>query len=245
MYSNNSRFSSKNKTKGNVGDEDMQRYQRARAQLEEIPRSRITGLHRAPTAPTAPHQRVVHRVSRIPAADYKKAFNDRLNSASRLRRTNGTYPHDERTAILDKRYQEAELLEQLEEDDDTRERQLKHLKEQRQYGNLISNSSSYSPDEFYENLNKVPSKSVNRLRQNVAQASINGGYAKLTKMGLLARIMNIKKKAAKRKVKPAKPAKRPDKPTLRKAAKPTKRPAKPTKPTRPVVRRRKPTGVRK
>jgi len=263
MYRSNSRFSSKNKTKGNVGDEDMQRYQRARAQLEELPMSRITGRHRAPTAP---HQRVVHRVSRIPAADYKKAFNDRLNSASRLRRTNRTYPHDERTAILDKRYQDAELLEQLEEDDDTRERQLKHLKEQRQYVNLISNSSSYSPsyspshspsyspsyspshspDKFYINLNPVPSKSVSSLRQKVAQASINGGYTKITKMGLLARIMNIKKKAAKRKVKPAKPTK-PTKPTVRKAAKPkpAAKPTKPTKPTKPVVRRRKPTGVRK
>ena len=56
----------------------------------------------------------------------------------------------------------------------------------------------------------------------------SGGYTKLTK-GLLARIMNIKKKVAK-------VAKH--KAVVRKAVKPTKS-------TRPVVRRRKPTGVRK
>jgi hypothetical protein len=232
MYRSDSRFSSKNKTNGNVGDENRQRYQMAQARLEELPRSRITGLHRAPTAP---HKRVVNSYSRIPATAYKEAFHNRLNSASRVRRTNETYPHDERTAILDKRYQNAELLEQIRENDYNREQQLQYLKEQRQYGNLISNSPSYSPDEFYINLNPVPSKSVSSLRQKVAQASIKGGYAKLTKMGLLARIMNIKKKAAKRKVKPAKPTKRPAKPIARKAV----------KPTRPVVRRRKPTGVRK
>lgn len=65
----------------------------------------------------------------------------------------------------------------------------------------------------------------------------HGGYAKLTKMGLLARIMNIKKKATKA-----------AKPVARKPAKPVKpvarKPAKPAKPTRPV-RRRNPTIVRR
>jgi hypothetical protein len=86
-----------------------------------------------------------------------------------------------------------------------------------------------------------------KQRKDVDDDRWGGGYAKLTKMGLLARIMNIKKKAVKRKVKPAKPTKptkRPTKPIARKAAKP-KPAAKPTKPTKPVVRRRKPTGVRK
>jgi transposase len=64
--------------------------------------------------------------------------------------------------------------------------------------------------------------------QKLTEEGWGGGY----KMGLLARIMNIKKKAAKAKAAKAKPT----------ARKPTKRP---TKPTRPVVRRRKPTGVRK
>jgi hypothetical protein len=61
----------------------------------------------------------------------------------------------------------------------------------------------------------------------------DGGYTKLTKMGLLARIMNIKKKAAKAKAKPT--VRKPTKPTARK---PTKRPTKPTarKPT--IVRRK-------
>jgi hypothetical protein len=62
--------------------------------------------------------------------------------------------------------------------------------------------------------------------QELTDQGWGGGY----KMGLLARIMNIKNKAAK--AAKAKPT----------ARKPTKRP---TKPTRPVVRRRKPTGVRK
>jgi hypothetical protein len=64
-----------------------------------------------------------------------------------------------------------------------------------------------------------------KAEQKLTDQGWGGGY----KMGLLARIMNIKKKAAKAKAKPT-------------ARKPTKRP---TKPTRPVVRRRKPTGVRK
>ena len=64
----------------------------------------------------------------------------------------------------------------------------------------------------------------------------DGGYAKLTKVGLLTRIMNIKKKA------------KAAKPTVRKAAKPVKKPIKPTarkaaKPVKPV--RRKPKIVRR
>jgi|LakMenEpi03Aug12_release.lakeMendotaPanAssembly.Ray.scaffolds.fasta_scaffold00165_46 hypothetical protein len=64
----------------------------------------------------------------------------------------------------------------------------------------------------------------------------DGGYTKLTKMGLLARIMNIKKKAAKAKAKPT--VRKPTKPTKPIARKPTKRPTKPTarKPT--IVRRK-------
>lgn len=61
-------------------------------------------------------------------------------------------------------------------------------------------------------------------------ARFYGGYAKLTNMGLLERIMN-KNKAKATKAKPA----------VRKVSKPVKT----AKPTRPVVRRRKPTSVRK
>ena len=61
----------------------------------------------------------------------------------------------------------------------------------------------------------------------------DGGYAKLTKVGLLTRIMNIKKKA------------KVAKPTVRKAAKPVKKPVarKAAKPVKPV--RRKPKIVRR
>lgn len=71
-----------------------------------------------------------------------------------------------------------------------------------------------------------------RADEELRKEGWDGGYTKLTN-GLLARIMNIKKKVAK-------VAKH--KAVVRKAVKPTKS----TKSTRPVVRRRrKPTGVRK
>jgi len=73
-----------------------------------------------------------------------------------------------------------------------------------------------------------------RADEELRKEGWDGGYTKLTN-GLLARIMNIKKKVAK-------VAKH--KAVVRKAVKPTAH--KPTKSTRPVVkRRRKPTGVRK
>ena len=68
------------------------------------------------------------------------------------------------------------------------------------------------------------SKALEGLIKQRTNDGLGGGYAKLTKVGLLTRIMNIKKKA-----KAAKPVK----PTARKAAKPVK----------PV--RRKPTIVRR
>jgi hypothetical protein len=104
-------------------------------------------------------------------------------------------------------------------------------------------SSSNSSDDLSRLHIHFPTNRLNRRIQQAQKfaaaqnyaADHAGGYTKLTKIGLLARIMNIKKKAAKRKVKPAKPTKRPAKPIARKAA----------KPTRPVVRRRKPTIVRR
>jgi hypothetical protein len=65
-----------------------------------------------------------------------------------------------------------------------------------------------------------------RIKEQQERTSSQGGYTKLTKIGLLARIMNIKKKAAKA----AKAAKAKAKPAVRKAkpvAKPAKRIAKP------------------
>ena len=69
----------------------------------------------------------------------------------------------------------------------------------------------------------------------------DGGYAKLTKVGLLTRIMNIKKKAKVAKPTVRKAAKPVKKPVARKAAKPAARKA--AKPVKPV--RRKPTIVRR
>jgi outer membrane biosynthesis protein TonB len=63
---------------------------------------------------------------------------------------------------------------------------------------------------------------------NFQRENHSGGY---TKMGLLARIMNIKKKAANRKVKQAKP-----KPAVRKVAKPKPAVRKVEKP-KPAVRK--------
>jgi hypothetical protein len=91
-----------------------------------------------------------------------------------------------------------------------------------------SDSSSSNRD-----LSQLPiSFATNRLGRNILAAKNfavtrnytehSGGYAKLTKMGLLARIMNIKKKAAK-----------PAKPTARKAVKP-----------KPAVRKVKPAAKR-
>jgi hypothetical protein len=62
-----------------------------------------------------------------------------------------------------------------------------------------------------------------RKKEEEMNRSRRGGYTKLTKIRLLARIMNIKKKAAKAKAKPTsrKPAKRPVKPTKPTARKPT------------------------
>ena len=79
---------------------------------------------------------------------------------------------------------------------------------------------------------------AHREKEEKMNRYTDGGYSKLTKMGLLARIMNIKKKAAKAAKAKAKPAVRKVKPIARKPTKPTKRPAKPTarKPT--IVRRK-------
>jgi hypothetical protein len=79
---------------------------------------------------------------------------------------------------------------------------------------------------------------AHREKEEQMNRNTGGGYTKLTKIGLLARIMNIKKKAAKA-------AKAKAKPTTRKPTKPTKRPTKPTsrKPTKPTAR--KPTIVRR
>jgi hypothetical protein len=91
-----------------------------------------------------------------------------------------------------------------------------------------SDSSSSNRD-----LSQLPiSFATNRPKRNILAAKNfadtrnytehSGGYAKLTKMGLLARIMNIKKKAAK-----------PAKPTARKTVKP-----------KPAVRKVKPAAKR-
>ena len=80
------------------------------------------------------------------------------------------------------------------------------------------------------------SKALEGLIKQRTNDGLGGGYAKITKVGLLTRIMNIKKKA------------KAAKPTVRKATKPVKKPIKPTarkaaKPVKPV--RRKPTIVRR
>ena len=117
-------------------------------------------------------------------------------------------------------------------------------------------------EEFYNSLSsKSPSTSisVNKLRQRVDNSRARerqrnrtgedwelwdkegGGYAKITKVGLLTRIMNIKKKAKAAKPTVRKAAKPVKKPVARKPVKPTARKA--AKPVKPV--RRKPTIVRR
>ena len=87
-------------------------------------------------------------------------------------------------------------------------------------------------------LKRLLSQKAHREKEEKMDRYTDGGYSKLTKMGLLARIMNIKKKAAKAAKAKAKPAVRKVKPIARKPTKPSKRPAKPTarKPT--IVRRK-------
>lgn len=82
------------------------------------------------------------------------------------------------------------------------------------------------------------SRALEELIKQRTNDGLEGGYAKLTKVGLLTRIMNIKKKA------------KAAKPTVRKAAKPVKKPVarkpaarKAAKPVKQV--RRKPTIVRR
>lgn len=76
-----------------------------------------------------------------------------------------------------------------------------------------------------DRINEEDAELERQARQRMLAAQ--GGYTKLTKMGILARIMNIKKKAAKAaKAKPTKPTTR-----------------KPIKPTKPITR--KPTIVRR
>jgi hypothetical protein len=87
-----------------------------------------------------------------------------------------------------------------------------------------------------EERKKLLLQRAQREKEKKMNRYTDGGYTKLTKMGLLARIMNIKKKAAKAKAKPT--VRKPTKPTKPIARKPTKRPTKPTarKPT--IVRRK-------
>jgi hypothetical protein len=106
--------------------------------------------------------------------------------------------------------------------------------EKQEESNSISREQQTVVDEIRRS--RANEGSMSRRAEEKLKEGWGGGY----KMGLLARIMNIKKKAAKSKAAKAKSTVRKAvKPTVRK---PTKRPA---KPTRPVVRRRKPTGVRK
>jgi hypothetical protein len=67
-------------------------------------------------------------------------------------------------------------------------------------------------------LDRISEESAEEERQE--RFSSLGGYTKLTKMGLLARIMNIKKKAAKAAKAKAKPAVRKVKPAAKRVAKP-------------------------
>jgi len=107
--------------------------------------------------------------------------------------------------------------------------------EEQEKSNSISRVQQTVADEIKRRRAKEGSMS-RRAEKKLTEEGWGGGY----NMGLLARIMNIKKKAAKAKAAKAKP-------TVRKAVKSTVRKAvkRPTKPTRPVVRQRKPTGVRK
>jgi len=130
--------------------------------------------------------------------------------------------------------------------------------EEQEESNSISRVQQTVADEIRRS--RANEGSMSRRAEEKLKEGCGGGY----NMGLLARIMNIKKKAAKAKAAKAKPTVRKAvkptvrkavkpivrkavKPTVRKAVKPTvRKPTKrPAKPTRPVVRRRKPTGVRK
>lgn len=115
--------------------------------------------------------------------------------------------------------------------------------------NLIQKHKERQPVTTEEDFNQIQgiqgSKTGhrNRLRQAMLldNSDLEGGYAKLTKVGLLARIMNIKKKAKAAKPTVRKAAKPVKKPVARKPIKPTARKA--AKPVKPV--RRKPTIVRR
>lgn len=76
-------------------------------------------------------------------------------------------------------------------------------------------------------------RELEKRMNSISGDEYGGGYAKITKVGLLTRIMNIKRKA------------KAAKPTVRKAVKPVKKPVarKAAKPVKPV--RRKPTIVRR
>ena len=79
-----------------------------------------------------------------------------------------------------------------------------------------------------EERKRLLSQKAHREKEEKMNQYTDGGYAKLTKIGLLTRIMNIKKKAAK---------------AAKAKAKPAVRKVKPTKPTKPTAR--KPTIVRR
>lgn len=146
---------------------------------------------------------------------------------------------------------QAQRLRQIEEQRRLYQEEDKKIRREREisYQELEREEETkyYQERELLKQQELLKRRPTNRVRQKFEEAlktdnkhnQLNtfGGYAKLTKKGLLARIMNIKKKATKA----AKPvARKPVKPA--KPAKPVAR--KPTKPTRPV-RRRNPTIVRR
>jgi hypothetical protein len=95
------------------------------------------------------------------------------------------------------------------------------LKDQRAY---LAEQKAYKREtNRLDKISEASAKEERLARQKIAErerTSSLGGYSKLTKMGLLARIMNIKKKAAKA----AKAAKAKAKPVVRKAKPAAKRP---------------------
>lgn len=159
------------------------------------------------------------------------------------------------TASLGNNKERRQLLEHIKKDNE-----LDRINEKgvRQY----LEQEEKQREEFYNSLSsKSPSTSisVNKLRQKVDNSRARerqrnrtgedwelwdkegGGYAKITKVGLLTRIMNIKKKAKAAKPTVRKATKPVKKPVARKPIKPTARKA--AKPVKPV--RRKPTIVRR
>jgi hypothetical protein len=199
------------------------------------------GSARAPRASTA--TRTTARYSNIGSKQYDDAYNDgedkraayNLQAKNFAQDSNGNFnsgvykqykqmfPPQYNAVRQTELKQKAELARQgeAEEDEEEHERQLRNEpKWEKARQKWLDRPMTQE---------RLQTEFMNRY---------SGGYTKLTKMGLLARIMNIKKKAAKAKAKPT--VRKPTKPTTRKPAKPTKRPVKPTKPTA-----RKPTIVRR